>query len=339
VKRWLVPLAIFALVTLLGVAVGANWAYRVAVHTPVNASAKDIEIEVPPGTTAQSLGSRLHQEGLIRHPLAWKIWLRLDPPARTIKAGRHLVSAAMTLPQLHDALSSTPLSEDEPLTVVEGWRRVDTDAALAQAGWITPGAYLAATENPSLYELPFEVDAATLEGYLFPETYNFVRADFRVESLVQRQLDTFIERFHDPHRAEIEASGRTLHELVTMASMLEREEPMPAVRPKVAGVLYKRLDAGQALGVDATSRYSLESWNDRRAFLGKLRDPDDPYNTRLRVGLPPTPIGAPSLPSLIAALWPESSPYWYYLHDSNQKIHFAKTAKEHEANRRRFNVW
>ena len=124
-----------------------------------------------------------------------------------------------------------------------------------------------------------------------------------------------------------------------MASMLEREEPVASVRPKVAGVLYKRLDAKHPLGVDATSRYTLDAWNDRRAFLKKLRDPDDPYNTRLRIGLPPTPIGAPGLPSLQAALRPVASPYWYYLHDAKQQIHFAETAEGHEANRRRYDVW
>ena len=111
------------------------------------------------------------------------------------------------------------------------------------------------------------------------------------------------------------------------------------MRPAVADVMYKRLDKGTPLGIDATSRFTLENWNDRRAFLKKLRDPNDLYNTRLRPGLPPGPIGAPSIESLIAALRPEKNPYWYYLHDAKQRIHFARTAAEHEANRKRYNVW
>ena len=82
-----------------------------------------------------------------------------------------------------------------------------------------------------------------------------------------------------------------------------------------------------------------KNWNDRRAFLKKLRDPRDPYNTRLRKGLPPTPIGAPSLSSLKAALRPKKSRYLYYLHDSNGNIHFARNAKQHEANRKKYNVY
>ena len=91
--------------------------------------------------------------------------------------------------------------------------------------------------------------------------------------------------------------------------------------------------------MDATSRYTLEKWNERKPFLKKLRDPGDPYNTRLKEGLPPTPIGAPSLDSLVAALRPVKSKYWYYLHDADQNIHFARTAEQHEANRKRYNVW
>jgi UPF0755 protein len=126
---------------------------------------------------------------------------------------------------------------------------------------------------------------------------------------------------------------------VIMASLLEREEPRPELRPQVAGVLYNRLDHSMPLGVDATSRFKLDDWNDRAAFLKMLRDLDDPYNTRQRAGLPPGPIGAPGLASLVAALRPEPTPYWYYLHDRNAVIHFARTLKEHEANRRKYDVW
>lgn len=327
------------LVGFVALAVVAGWTTaRWAIWTPVDPSASEIELEVPSGASATQVGRVLAERGLIRHPWAWQAWLRLDP-GPTLKAGRHRVSAAMNVPELRMALASPPLPDDEPFTVLEGWRRVDTDRALAEGGWAEPGAYLAATESGARYDLAFEVEAPSLEGYLFPETYAFVKAEFEVEQLVARQLQTFTERFVKPHRAAIEASSRSLHTLVTVASMLEREEPEPSVRPKVAGVLYKRLDSDHPLGVDATSRYRLDVWNDRRAFLAKLRDEDDPYNTRLRVGLPPTPIGAPGLASLRAALEPEASPYWYYLHDAQQQIHFARTAAEHEANRRKFNVW
>jgi hypothetical protein len=160
-----------------------------------------------------------------------------------------------------------------------------------------------------------------------------------VDVLLQRQLDTFTSRFYEPHEEEIATSGRTLHELVIMASMLEREEPVPAQRPLVAGILWKRIDAKTALGVDATSRYELVEWNDRTAFLKRLRDPDDAYNTRLKVGLPPGPIGAPTLDSLVAALRPVKSEFWYYLHDAQKVLRPSRNGAEHEALRKKYNVY
>ena len=103
-----------------------------------------------------------------------------------------------------------------------------------------------------------------------------------------------------------------------MASMLEREEPTPAQRPLVAGILWKRINMKFPLGVDATSRYGLAEWNDRKAFLKKLRDPTDTYNTRVNVGLPPGPIGSPTVLSLQAALRPTMSEFLYYLHDADR---------------------
>ncbi len=316
---------------------GLGWTYHRWFETPVDPEAELVEFEVAPGATGARVGRELAARSLIHDARAWRLWLRMRPEPEP-KAGRHRVSAAWTLPQIHQTLGENPLPEDEPFTVLEGWRRVDTDRALADSGWAPAGAYLEATASAAGMDLPFEV-STTLEGYLYPETYRLVRADFEVRDLVSRQIATFVERFYEPYVDDIRESGRSLADIVKMASMLEREEPTPELRPKVAGVLYKRLDNDVALGVDATSRYRLSVWNDRKAFLKKLRDPADEYNTRLHTGLPPTAIGAPSLKSLVAALHPERSAYWYYLHDANQRIHFARTAEEHEANRRRYNVW
>lgn len=335
-----VALLLLAVFAVLGV---GGWLYiQDAFRQPVApASEEKVIFEVDKGATLSAVGEALAHRGLIGDPRIWKVYLKLHPKAPTPKAGRHEVSPSMNIPELLEALAGKPLSEDVPLTMVEGWRLRDADAALADKGLVGPGAYLAATQDPSRFEIPFELPKGTksLEGYLLPETYMVPKGKLDVEKLVQRQLDAFHERFVKPNADEIAKSKRSLSDLVKLASMLEREEPKPALRPKVAGVLYNRIDAGDPLGVDATSRYTLDEWNDRRAFLKKLRDPTDPYNTRLKAGLPPTPIGAPSLPSLLAALRPEPSKYWYYLHDADQNIHFAKTAAEHEANRKRYNVW
>ena len=242
----------------------------------------------------------------------------------------------MDAPTLLAALCGPPVPEDVPFTVVEGWRIREIDAALAAKGWSAPGAYLAAATHPETFHATFLLPPNTLEGYLYPETYMVSPDRFDPHVFIQRQLDTFAARFYN---VDGKALARPLHDVVIMASMIEREEPSPANRPLVAGILWKRLDAGWNLGVDATSRYTLEDWNDRGAFMKRLYDADDPWNTRLRGGLPSTPIGNPGVVALRASAAPEESAYWYYLHDAAQQIHPSRTREEHEAYRRKYDVY
>jgi UPF0755 protein len=130
-----------------------------------------------------------------------------------------------------------------------------------------------------------------------------------------------------------------LHDVVVVASMIEREEPNPVHRPTVAGIIYKRLDRNIALGIDATSRYKLVNWEDERAFRAVLKDPADEYGTRVRVGLPPTAIGNPTQSALEAAIRPSATEYLYYLHDKEGRFHGGRNAAEHEANRAKYGVY
>lgn len=337
-----VLIALVVLVLLAGAAAGGAYLHfeRAATVPIAPGSTEKVVFEVPKGATVHRVGELLAKDGFIASTTTWRVHTRLHRPPSP-KAGRHELTRGMNMPELLAALAENPLPEDVPLTVVEGWRLRDLDAHLVSTGWATPGAFIAAASALDEVNLPFAPPpTGNLEGYLYPETYMVPKQPpLDLRALVQRQLDAFQARFAQPYADEIAKSGRTLHELVTMASLLEREEPKPEVRPKVAGVLWKRYDAKTPLGVDATSRYTIDEWNDRKAFLKQLRDPSDVYNTRLKTGLPPGPIGAPALPSLLAALRPEASEYWYYLHDSTQTIRFAKDGAEHEANRKKYDVY
>jgi len=306
---------------------------------PGPTDAETVVFEVPKGSSARSLSGSLHEVGLVTSPDNFVMYLRLTKEGGCIKAGRHKVSPAMTAGELIQALCGAPIADDVPFTVVEGWRIREIDAALAEKGWIQAGEYRAAVSDISRYTAPFPLPSDSLEGYLFPETYMVDRSKWDTAGFVQRQINLLAARFYTPNKAAIDASGRTFGELVIMASMLEREEPTPKQRPLVAGILWQRIDAQWNLGVDATSRYTLDKWNDRRAFLKKLRDPNDPYNTRLRGGLPPTAIGNPGLTALGASLNPTGSEFWYYLHDSSGVLHPSRNQSEHEAYRRKYNVY
>ena len=307
----------------------------VSPDAPVDAdSTETFVLEVPKGSTANGLADDLVGVGFVGSALEWKLFLR-QRDASCLKAGSFEVSLSMSLNQLVDTVCGPPMADDVAFTMLEGWRIRDTDAALAAAGLIEAGAYIAAAEGKTV-EPPFPITSPTFEGYLYPETYMVPASAVDPGMLLTRQLATFKERFVS-NNADL--GKRTLHEIVVMASMLEREEPNPDNRPLVAGILWKRIDTNNALGVDATSRYTIENWNDRSAFLAQLRDPDDPYNSRLRKGLPPTAIGAPTVESLEAAMNATKSEYWYYLHDSEGNLHPGRNAAEHEALRKKYNVY
>lgn len=335
--RKLVVAVVLLLVLVVGVA-GALWLTLQSRAQAPGPGGDDVELEVPKGANARSVGVMLEQAGLVRDKALFRfaVWKR---GGLKLKAGRFRLSPSASPFALADALEQSPLAEDEPFAVVEGWRLRDVDRALAAAGRIEAGSYLTAASSGAGYQAPFALPQGTLEGYLYPETYQLPKGRIDPRQLVQKQLDEFAARVWKPLAAEVEASPRSLHDLVTMASMLEREEPTPSQRPLVAGILWKRIDQGWPLGVDATSRYELPEWNDRKAFLARLRDKDDAYNTRYRKGLPPTPIGAPTLESFKAALESTPSEYLYYLHDAQKVLHPSRNAEEHEALRAKYNVY
>lgn len=297
----------------------------------------EVVVEVPKGATARGMGPALESAGIIADADGFTWYVRINKEGGCIKAGNHAVTRAMGYAEIIEALCGAPIVDAEPFTVLEGWRIREIDAALAKQGLAKAGEYTAMAQTPGAFRAPYPLPADSLEGYLFPETYMVERARFNTQEFIQRQLDLFDARFMKKHPDGF--GKRSLEEIVIMASMIVREEPTDAQRPMVAGILWKRIDSSWNLGVDATSRYTLPKWNDRRAFLKKLRDPRDPYNTRLKQGLPPTAIGNPDISSLEAAANPTDSPYWYYLHDSTGVLHPSRSVREHENYRRKYNVY
>ncbi len=297
-------------------------------------NATEVIFEVPKGAHARSLAPALEAQGLVSDAWRWEAYVRVEKAGGCLKAGRFRVSPAMPIPELMAVFCGVPIADDEPFSVLEGWRIAEVDAALAAKGWTRPGEYAALAGEPGRFTVPIPIQGETLEGLLYPETYRVEPDRWDTAAFIQRQLDTFASVW-----AELGDSERSAWDVLVMASMVEREEPKPENRALVAGILWKRLDNDWLLGVDATSRYTLEDWNDRRAFLRNLRDPNEPYNTRLRGGLPPGPIGNPGRSALEAAASPEASEWWYYLHDADRNLHPARNSRQHEANRRKYNVW
>jgi UPF0755 protein len=297
-----------------------------------------VQVTLSHGATPSAAARQLHQAGVLRYPWLFRahLWTSTAPLPR---AGAHTVHRAMTVGELAEAVGATSASSTAPFPIVEGMRLRDVDDALSRAGLIAPGAYLTAAHQPGRFKAPFPLPASSLEGYLGTHTWHLPFTPLDVDAFLQKQVDVFAERVLRPLQEDVAQSSRPLHQLITVASLVAREEPNDAQRPLIAGIIYKRLDAGIPLGIDATSRYPLRSWTDEAAFRDALKDPDDPYNTRLKPGLPPTPLGTLYRSALHAALHPQMGPWLYYLHDGQGVLHPARNAAEHDENRRRYGVW
>lgn len=334
-KARLLLLAIF--VVLLGTVVWYANALR-----PVDAG-DDVRriIDVPSGATLAQIASLLAEKDVIRSPLAFRAYARLHGLQGGVKAGSFVLRRSMDAAEVARILTQGH-GEEASLTIPEGFTVREIDALLAEKGISAKGEVLDCAQHcdfSSFAFLPGGVKnlaprGGKVEGYLFPDTYFIVKEEFVPKFFLERLLTTFRKRVADGLSKDVASSGHSLHEILTMASLVEEESRNADERPVVAGILWKRLRSGMSLGVDAAVRYAAEK--PTGALTKEDLDSDSPYNLRRVRGLPPGPIANPSLSSIQAALHPQETPYLYYLHDRNGQIHYAVTNDEHNANRARY---
>ena len=333
-RRPILGLLILTLIV-CGVAYGAwgRWLARTMATAVDPEDTTRITFEVQPGDSAGMIAARLEVRELIASGFAFS-WTVSDRGLDTaFQQGAYQLSRSMTPDTILTILTSK--NALVRVTLPEGFTTEDMGQKLADAGIADPFEFKKCVQT---CRFPEEVIAALpegmgLEGYLFPDTYEF-RTGTAARDVVQLLVDTFDRRLSEDLRAEIRASGRTVHEVVTVASMIEKEVRTPKDRRMVSGILWKRLEEGIPLGVDATVLYALG-----RHTTELTRDElqiDSPYNTRIKKGLPPGPICNPGLDAIEAAIRPTESEYLFYLTDAEGVAHYARTNAEHEANKARY---
>lgn len=272
----------------------------------------------------------LKQAGVLRSTTGFVVRVVLTNTRGQLKAGTYAFSPRESGRSLLDRLlRGDTLPMDASVTIPEGFTLKQIAARLAAQGVTNEAAFLAdAVSAKFVKEFPVLRDAppgASLEGYLFPDTYRFARGavpDEVIRRLLRRmteQWERVIEGGEHPRPK--------IHDIVTMASIVEREVKTPEDRRLVAGVLWTRAAAGVGLDADATVRYALGNW-DQPLTVQDLRV-DSPYNTRRYRGLPPGPIGSPGLESLGAALAPTASHFFYYLSAPTGETIYSATLDEH----------
>jgi len=271
---------------------------------------------IPKGTAIKTVGNELKSQKLIKDPVVFFIYIKLNNLDHDIQAGSYRLSSSMSLPQIMETLGHGTV--DIWVTIPEGLRSEEIAAILK--------------ESIPTYKPEWIERLSSEEGYLFPDTYLIPR-DATIDSIITLLENNFYKKVmivgltkDSPH----------LNKIVTEASLIEREAKFEEDRPYVASVLENRLAIGMALQIDATVQYvtgynqtTKKWWNQPAPYQLKV---SSPYNTYINTGLPPAPICNPGLSAIQAAVNPKDTNYIYYVNDSKGKLHFAETLSEHNKN-------
>ncbi len=326
--RWLVVLLLLA-----GAAAGALlWWVRADLDRPFAAySGADKVIEIAPGSSATAILTRLENEGVLRSATLARLYLVHGLGSPSLKAGEYRFERPLTVPEvLRKLIDGTIVTYK--VTVIEGLSVEETASHLATEGFGDLELLRVEMADPTRVA-DLDPEAEDLEGYLFPDTYSFARGTSEREI-----VDTLVRAFRARLEQDLVAAGFVaepprIRELVTLASIIEKEAALDEERPTIAGVYTNRLERGIALYADPTVIFAL-----RRAgrWDGNIRKPDlqidSPYNTYRYPGLPPGPICSPGAASLLAALHPADVPYIYFVSRNDGSHVFATTLAEHNRN-------
>jgi UPF0755 protein len=321
-----------ALLLLLGLAAAAGLGFlgwRLSLPYKGYAGPERV-VDIAPGSGAARILAQLQGEGVLANDLVARLWLvyRLRNPP--LQAGEYRFSGPLTFQEvLRKLIRGEVISRG--VTVVEGFSVEEIADQLARAGAGQRDAFLAAMRSPALIA-DLDPAATDLEGYLFPETYRF-RVGTAEPEIVATLVKTFRSRFEAHVRPLMEGSAATVRQVVTLASIVEKEARASAERPVIAGVYRNRLLRRMGLDADPTVIFALrrlQRW-DGTIHHDDLRV-DSPYNTYRYPGLPPGPICSPGLPSLEAAARPADVPYLYFVSRNDGTHVFARTLDEQNHN-------
>jgi UPF0755 protein len=270
-----------------------------------------VQVTIPRDAGVSRIGDILDRKGIVPSSLLFVLRARLGGDSGDLKPGLYTLREHMTYGDVLHELVNGPGSDLFRLTIPEGLSRREIAPRARAAG--VKGDYLAASADAR--RMPYRryglsAPPPSLEGFLFPATYE-LRRGTRADVLVEKQLAAFRQNFAGVDLSYARRKNLTVYDVVTIASMVERETRVARERALVSAVIYNRLHAHQPLGIDATIRYATANWT--RPLTKSELALDSPYNTRTRAGLPPTPIGNPGLASLEAAAHPAHVAYLYYV--------------------------
>ena len=332
-------------VALIGIISAIVW-YTVAL-LPVNNNGQEVEVDIAEGSWAGSIGKTLKENDLIKSEFAFEIYVSLNN-VNDMKAGYYKLNKNMTMRDIVDTLEQGPDKTQNSLniTFLEGknmkWiaKKIDEQTTNSEQdvyatlkdesyiNWLIQKYWFLTDEikNKEIYY--------TLEGYLFPDTYNLKSKNISVQDIFNTMLDQ-METKLQPYKIEIQSSVLSVHKLLTVASIAELEASKEEDRSGVASVIYNRVKYNMALGSDVTTYYAIQVDMAERDLKKSELNLANSYNTRgpnMNGKIPVGPICMVGEKTIEAALHPDQSEYLYFVADKNGKMYFAKSNQEHNDN-------
>lgn len=334
---------------LIGGAIVVGGWYFNAVYTATETPEQTtVTFVVSEGAGLLAIADELEQAGLIRSALALRIYLRLNPTDEHILAGDYELIQGQSVPEIIGQLRDGPIIKTAVVTIPEGLRfdehadRIETALSSKTDSFAFVKAdYLAIAANPDSTIFGSEVAdflraykpaGASLEGFLFPDTYN-IAFDATAQDVIELQITTLSDRLIAANIDGETGSLSSLHDVLTMSSIVHREGFSIEDRRLVADIFVRRLNYGWQLDADATVLYPYKRWSPAPTQLEL--DTITPYNTRRITGLPPTPIANPGIADILAVIDPIPNQYYYFI-SAGGRNYYAVTLQEHEANIREY---
>jgi UPF0755 protein len=317
------------LIAVLAGLVFAAW----QLYVPVIPPSGQTFVLLHPGYSAHHIAAELKKDGIIRSEYAFLLW-HYAHPKRSLKAGEYLFEHGATLRQIHERIARGDIYF-HVVTIPEGFTMFDIAKAIEDAKLGSAADFLHITQTQTELISDLAPEAKSLEGYLFPNTYQFTRTQTLGEmvAMMVHQFRVVAQQIGLVAADAKAGTSSDVAKVVTMASIIEKETAAPDERPRVASVYYNRLAVHMALDADPSVIYAelLQG-----TYQGALHHADmainSPYNTYRFPGLPPGPIGNPGRSALEAALHPESTKFLYFVADGNGHHRFATTLAEHDRN-------
>ena len=309
------------------------------INEPISDDPTSITFFIEPGETAIGIGERLQEQGFITDAALFRRFLQYNGLDASLEAGEYQLRLNMTMREIAESLQHSQMAE-VAITIPEGWRAEQVADLLTAENIMDGSVFLAAVRQGDVINHPLLADrpgGANLEGYLFPETYR-LPAQATPEDLLMRMLDTMQARLPIGWESMAAAQGLSLYEVLTLASIVEREAVVPAERPTIASVYLNRVKKGMYLQADPTVQYAMGyqpdtgQWWKTPVTLEEYENVNSPYNTYLYPNLPPGPIASPGASSIAAVLQPAQTTYLFFLGRGDGSHIFANTFEEHEQN-------